>query len=137
MTHYPFMLGIDRLRLAVHLGVGEEERAQPQTVEMTVRLYYADPPQGWGDDDGVFLCYELLSNVLHALAKERSFKLIEYLAQQSYEALGAEIVRQLGEEHGVKIWLQIHKCDAPVESLQGGSRFVYSDLNASDSVVSG
>jgi 7,8-dihydroneopterin aldolase/epimerase/oxygenase len=71
---------IRRLRVATHIGVPDEERAEPQTLWLTVRM---TPSQGFDclqDDITRTIDYHAVALALQALAAAKPRRLIETLA---------------------------------------------------------
>lgn len=118
------------LRVPVYLGVGEEERATQQDILVSVRCYSAALLSSYTDDEGDYICYGTLSDVLKAYLASQSFRLIEYMGTQCYEHIRDSIKEQIGAEAAkdVAVWVHIHKLTPPVENLEGGSSFTYTDL---------
>ena len=124
--HYGHVLTINRFRMQVHLGFYEEERNQLQTVEFNIRMYFPEAPPCALDDHGRFLDYGALCAALSAWARSREFRLIEFMGMEAFRYVrdymdGKEYVH-------VKLWLQLIKCDPPIEGLQGGTSFIHCDL---------
>lgn len=133
MPHYATSFSINRLRIPARLGVTEAERAAPQPVEISLRLYFAQPPACTGDDHAAFVDYHALSTQLSAMVVEREFRLIEYMAQQLFDHARAYLERHRAVE--VKLWLKLTKCAPAVEYLQDGASFTLSDLPAGATVA--
>jgi dihydroneopterin aldolase len=79
-------LSINELRVAVHLGTTEAERALPQVVQIAVHLGFATPPLGCQTDavdDTV--PYDKLSTAIKQLCQTQPFCLIEALAQAIHQ----------------------------------------------------
>ena len=126
MTHYAYVLSVDRLQLNAHIGFYEQERLQKQVIEVSYRLYFAQPIDCNSDDNAPFFDYGVLSSVLQDFVATRKFNLIEYMAMALFHHLRAEI-DQLGGEKA-KLWLCLNKIHAPVPGLLGGASFMHSDL---------
>jgi dihydroneopterin aldolase len=125
----PAALHLNQLRLHVHLGEGSAERAVLQDIDVSVSVYFMDLPAACGDDDGKFICYNKLADVLRAKATSQPYRLIEFLCMQLYAAARGEIVRAMGEDAAsIYITLKLNKCHPPVQGLIGGSSFEYTDL---------
>ena len=90
-TDYPFVLAIERLAIPLHLGAGEEERAKPQTVYLSVKLHYAAAPASAAQDGAEYLCYDTLCKKLLAVAAKHPYQLIEYLSAELLRAVQAEV----------------------------------------------
>ena len=126
MAYYPYCLSLNRLRLQVNLGYYGPERDVKQPIEITLRMYFAAKPGGAVVDGESFIDYDGLSDALKDMAATQQFRLIEFMANA---LLGC--ARSYVDTAGfrdVKLWLQLTKCEAPVDDLMGGSSFTVSDL---------
>ncbi len=121
---YPFSLQIDALRIPVHLGVTAQERADPQTVTLWLKGFYAAAPDAAESDDAEYLCYDGLCQALLACAESQEFQLVEYLTAELFNAARAQIPQS------VRLWMRVQKPLPP--SLVGyeveGASVVMSDL---------
>ncbi|HCI91008.1 MAG TPA: dihydroneopterin aldolase [Verrucomicrobiales bacterium] len=72
---------IKGLRLTCHVGVPDEERAQPQELLLHVRLHPFSDPQPLQDDITRTIDYHAVALHIEQLASERPRKLIETLAE--------------------------------------------------------
>lgn len=133
MTHpyYSSCLTIDRLALAIRIGLEREERLAPQAIEVDLRFYFQRPVEGCHDDDGAFLCYGQVHELLTRMTREREYRLIEFLTLELYRAVRTLIAEAMPQEaEQIKLWLKVRKCRPPVAGLEGGAGFVYTDLPA-------
>lgn len=123
-------LGVHRLRLSVALGYGRGERSKPQPVEVELRIFFKDLPKSCEDEGEPFLCYDSLSTALQDLVSGREFRLIEYMGNELFKTVRANIVKQMGDEAAkrIHVWLKLHKCVPPVPYMLGGASMVLSDL---------
>lgn len=131
MTHYVSALSIQRLRLGVRLGVSEQERLQPQAVEMDARFYFEELPDCAVDDETEsFICYDVICNQLLDYVAGKEFRFVEYLALDLHRVIRSHLDEQLGDEksHSVKLWIRLLKCNPHVPAMLGGAAFSYSDL---------
>lgn len=137
MTNYLAALSINTLRLQVRLGVGEPERQNPQPVELGVRFYFTSLPSCTQNDlSSDFICYDKICSSLIRYIEQREFHLIEYLCLDIHREIRGYLEAQLGEHaQDVKLWIRVHKCEAPVAQMIGGASFVYSDLPLGAQVV--
>lgn len=86
-------LTIHRLRLLTHIGVPDEERAQPQMLEATFRFKAPDvPAAAAGDDLAKTVNYYDVAQRAKEIAAARPRKLIETLAEE----LAEELMREFG-----------------------------------------
>lgn len=137
MTHYLSCLSINRLRLPVHLGVGEGERERPQAVEVTARFYFPQLPVCAQDDESsTFICYDSISSSLLDYVQGKEFRFIEYLCMDMYRVIRTHLDETLGEEEAqaIRVWVKLHKCAAPVPYALDGAHFIFSDLPAGASL---
>ncbi len=128
---YCATLAIHRLRLMVNLGRWDDERAERQPIEVTVKLHFPSLPEAYytDDNDDVF-CYDNLATDIKTFVADRQFNLIEYLTQELHKLTRANIVTQRGEDYAAGVWVTVHlnKCDPPIDGLMGGSSFTFTDL---------
>ena len=132
-SHYPHMLTLTRLRMPVHLGFYDAERAHKQDVEISVRLYYATPPAAAGDDHAPFHDYAKLAAELTDYMNARQFRLLEFMANDMFRHMRAWYDANGGE--AIKLWLKVDKVQAPVPGLQEGASYILSDLPAGATAV--
>jgi len=106
------------LRLSVHLGWTDEERARPQEVSIDCRIDFARPPAGAASDElADTVCYGELCELFRAKAASRPFRLIEALAR----ALAEAALPRLGV--GTRYEISVTKLHPPVDGLKGGARY--------------
>ena len=85
-------LEIRAARLHVRLGCGEAERAEPQDVDLGVRVRFASPPQACETDElGDTVCYAKLVDQAHEVAAGREFRTVEHLAYAIGRRLRSEL----------------------------------------------
>lgn len=116
------VLSLEGIRLDVRLGVGPEERAWPQAVELCLAIRFASLPEACRTDrieDTV--CYARLVEVARDLCDGREFRLIERLAAELHARLRAEL------PEGAGLWIEVTKLAPPLEGVQGGARFALGD----------
>lgn len=78
---------IRRLRVRTHIGVPEEERAEPQTLFITIRMAPSQGFDGLADDIRRTVDYHAISLEIQALAAARPRLLIETLAVETADHL--------------------------------------------------
>jgi dihydroneopterin aldolase len=117
---------IDDIRLMAHLGIYDAERATRQPIAISIRLYFPSPPAWTFDDTVNFFDYQILVEQLTEMVEVRSFRLIEYMAQESL-ALIRKHLDSIDASH-FKIWLKLTKLAPPIASVKGGASFVMTDL---------
>ena len=71
---------IRRLRVRTHIGVPDEERAEAQTLLITVRMVPSQGFAGLGDEISHTIDYHAVTLEIQALAAARPRRLIETLA---------------------------------------------------------
>lgn len=78
---------IRRLAVKTHIGVPDEERAEAQTLWLTVRMWPSQGFTGLNDDVANTVDYYEVSRRLIAVAAEKPRHLIETLATENAELL--------------------------------------------------
>jgi FolB domain-containing protein len=76
----PDIIEIRRLRVRTHIGVPDEERAEAQTLHVTVRMVPGQGFAGLGDEISRTIDYHAVALEIQALAAARPRRLIETLA---------------------------------------------------------
>jgi len=76
----PDTIEIHRLRVQSHIGVPDEERAEPQLLHVSVRMEPSQGFNGLGDEISRTIDYHSVALEIQALAAARPRKLIETLA---------------------------------------------------------
>ena len=76
----PDVIEIRRLRVSTHIGVPDEERAEPQHLLVTVRMTPSQDFDGLGDDIYRTIDYYQVSQEIETLAAAKQRCLIETLA---------------------------------------------------------
>jgi dihydroneopterin aldolase len=127
---YPAKLSLHQLRLMVHLGYGDAERATPQPILLDIDFYLSNLPRGCTQDGAGFLCYDKLATCLRSAIGSVHFSLIEYLAHHFGTAIDTWIAAEnaTAQIDHIAYNIRVHKCNAPVEDLLGGASFSYSTL---------
>lgn len=126
MTHYAHLLTVNRLQLAAHIGFYTGERAKPQPIEVSFRLYFPDAPDCAVNDEAHFIDYGALCKLLREYIEGKEFKLVEFMASDLFRYLRKVMDAQGGG--AIKLWLSLNKVAAPVPGLTGGASFIHSDL---------
>lgn len=129
MTHYAHVFSVDRLGLAVHLGIYDDERARPQPVEISLRIYFPAKPTFTADDNAPFIDYAGLVEAVRMAATAREFRLLEFMAQEMFNTAVAYLEKH-STQQGTKLWLKLTKSAPPVDGLKGGASFTLSNLPA-------
>lgn len=83
----PDTIEIRRLQVRSHIGVPDEERADEQTLLVTVRMVPAQGFDGLADDISSTIDYHAVALEIQALACSRPRKLIETLALEIADRL--------------------------------------------------
>ncbi len=131
--HYPYVLSLNKLRLIVHLGFYDAERAGTQPIEICLRLYFGQAPAYAADEKLSFLDYASIAKTISDYVEARSFKLIEFMGSEIFAQIRALLdAKGLAE---VKLWMCLNKIEAPVPGLMGGASYTQSDLPPNASVV--
>jgi 7,8-dihydroneopterin aldolase/epimerase/oxygenase len=76
----PDTIEIRRLRVTTHIGVPDEERAESQTLLVTIRMISTQGFTGLADDISRTIDYYAISLEIEALAAAKPRRLIETLA---------------------------------------------------------
>ena len=126
MTHYAQMISVNRLQLPAHIGFYTGERAKPQPVEISFRLYFPEPPICATNDEADFIDYGQLCKVLSDFVASREFNLVEYMTSELYRHLRADLDARGGSH--IKLWMRLNKIAAPVPGLIGGAAYTHCDL---------
>jgi FolB domain-containing protein len=126
-TVYASSLRINRLQLAVHLGVESAERVHSQAVEIDLTFYFPQPLPGTLKDGGQYLCYDQISHAIKALCEGREFQLLEYLGTEIYCCVH-DMLAQKALTKDIKIGLGVTKCNLPIDFVHGGASYRFSDL---------
>jgi dihydroneopterin aldolase len=121
---YACKLSIKDLRLWVHLGCSPEERANPQPISITLKLYFTEPPRGAATDkldDSV--CYFKIVELIQILLSDKTFNLVEHLTLTIREAVYKHL--ESISQGNVTIKVIVNKLSPPVPNLYGGVSFSY------------
>lgn len=78
---------IRRLRVQTHIGVPDEERAEAQTLQVTVRMVPSQGFTGLGDEISRTIDYHAVALEIQALAAAHPRRLIETLAVEIADQL--------------------------------------------------
>ena len=83
----PDQIEIRRLKVATHIGVPEEERAETQILWLTIKMTPSQDFEGLGDEISRTIDYHAVSMEIGKLAASRPRRLIETLAVEVAEHL--------------------------------------------------
>ena len=113
-------LRVDDLRAAVHLGVPDSERENPQEVSISINVTFPDVPEACSTDeiDGT-IDYGVMCRRVIALVGSRAFRTIEHLAGCCLDELSEMLT-----ESGSELTLAVRKCNPPIPDLMGGTAFI-------------
>lgn len=90
-----YILLIPKLRLWVPLGCTLEERANPQPVDIDIKIDFLNEPTGCQSDKLTdVVCYDTLSKKISKAVTTRSFNLIEFLAAYIFEVIASQVKQQ-------------------------------------------
>ena len=121
---YTCKLSIKDLRLWVHLGCSDEEKANPQAISVTLKLYFTKPPLGTTTDKlADSICYFQITELVQNTVSKRSFNLVEHLTYTIREDLYKHL-ESIGYGD-VTLKVTVDKLSPPVPNLHGGVSFIY------------
>lgn len=83
----PDTIEIRRLRVQTHIGVPDDERAEAQTLQVTVRMVPGQGFAGLGDEISRTIDYHAVALEIQTLAAARPRRLIETLAVEIADQL--------------------------------------------------
>ena len=78
---------LNGVRLEVHLGVPEDERAVPQVISADVECEYDTRPAGLSDDLAKAIDYAAMHQAVQRAATRRGYALVESMAEDMASAL--------------------------------------------------
>ena len=81
-SSHPDQIRVRAMQVSAHIGVPEEERSQPQTLEIDLAIIPDQPLTDLDDEIGRTVDYFQVWERVRALAEERPRKLIETLAEE-------------------------------------------------------
>jgi len=120
---YSSQLHINRLRFSVHIGYSAEERATPQSVEITVHLNFPKGNQASITDKlEDTICYFKLTQSLKEICELKEYHLIEHLGGMCLEKLKKETKNE------IQVRVEINKLNPPIPELEGGVAFICGDI---------
>jgi FolB domain-containing protein len=116
------VLGLEKQRLFVRLGVDEQERMAPQSVDISFYLYFPNPLIEW-ENDGFsdVYCYGRLIALLRQHAEGQTWRTVEYLGSKLFVLLRNALPKE------VYLGLVLEKCDPPLSHSYGPAVFMQSD----------
>lgn len=113
------VLTVDDLKVAVHLGVPDEERSVKQDILLSLRIDFDTPPTACTSDRvDETIDYGILSRKLINVMQEREFKTIEHLGHACLQAASEDI-------DGAQLTVKIRK-HPRIPGLEGGASFALS-----------
>jgi dihydroneopterin aldolase len=133
MQNYNSVFIVERIELMARLGFYDAERAQRQPISISFRLYHPKPPVCLTDDHASFVDYQRLVEEITAYIESQQFRMIEFLTHQLYQ-----IIRRFlddAKEVDIKIWIEVCKMKPDVAHLNGGARFIFSDLPPQATII--
>lgn len=112
---------LHRLEWKVNLGWSQEERAQPQTVFVDIKLLFKEPPKACTTDDlADTYCYDKLVQTIKTHIQSHEFRLIEHVGQTIYQICK----KSLSDD--ISLSIKITKKPAIID-LTDGVSFFYGD----------
>jgi dihydroneopterin aldolase len=118
MTAPAGVLEVREARLRARLGWEEQERARPQTLELSLRLEFAQLPRACESDRlADTVCYAELVERAREICARGEYRLVEHLARVLADALWPLLPA------GTALELTLAKPEPPIAELQGGVRF--------------
>ena len=114
-------LKLENWQIALRLGHGEQERAQPQTVSFDLQLDFKRCPRAIFSDniEDTINYHQLLLELEDALKRKTEYRLIEHLAGEAYRFLREKL------PSSIKIKLTVSK-NPPMDNLTA-ARFSLGD----------
>jgi 7,8-dihydroneopterin aldolase/epimerase/oxygenase len=123
-----YIFSIDAMEYAAHLGFYDEERAAPQKVRVSIKIYFPAIPACATDDYTAFIDYHALLKTLGKRIANQQFRLIEFMAQTLFtDAL--TYIHSHGEP-AATLWLKLTKVAPAVPGLHEGASFEISNHSA-------
>jgi len=117
-------LKLSNVRMMVHLGLTTEERQQPQAVDVDCHLVFAVPPKACETDSITdTYCYAKLANIIRETCEEKSFCMIEHLAQQIFQAIKTTLSQDC------QLCIKVTKLKPPIENIDCQASFCYGDFS--------
>lgn len=116
-------LRLHDIRLMMHVGHLDEERATSQPMRIDVDILFSAPPKACDTDElGDSVCYDSLISLIRQYCENNSFKLLEHLSKR----LHALVLSQFSEND--KVFIRVVKLNPPIDVLHGGAACGYGDL---------
>lgn len=116
-----YELFVPGLRLWASLGCSREEQANPQPVDIDIRIRFPQEPAGCRSDRlQDVVCYQTLTEWIVESMKNRSFHLIEFLAAHIFKVMAME-----PNLSGAVVEIAVAKPNHPVPHVQKGIVFKY------------
>lgn len=110
------------LRYGLKIGVGSEEREREQEISVTVELRFESLPHACQTEKlDQTICYDTLSLQIEAVARKKTYLLIETLGFDMYTAIKKEL------PPGTRVGVSVVKLKPPIPCLQKGAEFSISD----------
>lgn len=110
------------LRYGLKIGVGSEEREREQEISVSVELRFESLPHACHTERlDQTVCYDTLSKQIEAVARGKTYLLIETLSFDMYSALKKEL------PPGTLVGVSVVKVKPPIAALSNGAEFSISD----------
>ena len=116
------LLEVKGLRVFLKIGCTEQERANPQPIDIDVTLKFSELVQGCVTDQlEDTVCYAKITQSIHDLSKNFECALIEKLAYEIFSRIRAQIPKNSF------LKIAVTKVSPPLAAIQNGVRFEYGD----------
>lgn len=132
-VHYSSMFTVEDIAMMAHLGYYDTERAKRQPISVTFRFYFPQTPECFGNDFGKFIDYQKIIEILDVMVREREYRLIEFLTHEIYNMIRDYLDRH--DAADVKVWISLNKLKPDVPLMQGGAKYIYSDLPPNAAII--
>ena len=120
---------ISDLRLWVHLGCSEHEKAQPQPVSIDITIYLPNTftQQSMKTDNiNHTVCYfNLIKAIKKNITRHQPFNLIESLTGCIYASVYHDLLKL--KQPDIILEIKLAKLSPPIADLHGGTVFIYKD----------
>ena len=117
-------LHIQDLSLWVNLGIREIEKTERQEIRLSIDMEFSKTPEACTTDKlDDTVCYHELCRKITKLVEEKSYAMIEKMAQDILDVIKVETSKS---SQDLKIKVRLHKVRPPIARLEGGVSFTLS-----------